>query len=570
MWRLRQFIAIGALAACACGSPSSKPAGAAAGSGVPRGGDLVLSIRAEPRTFNSLTVPDTTTEVIASLLHAKLIRINRATDEIEPWLAESWTRSDDGLRYVIKLRPNLTFSDGHPLTADDVVFSLAAVYSVAEVADQLEVDGKKVRAEATDAATVTLTFPVVFAPGLRIFERMPVLPRHKLEALLKNGSLKGALNLSTPPAEIVGAGPFVLREYAPGQRMIFGRNPAYWRRDAGGTPLPYVDRLIVDIIPDENTQLLRLTSGQGDLTASEVPAEAYATVKRAADAKTLQLYDLGAGLDANALWFNLKPGSFAGDPRAAWLQRDELRKAISLAVDRKLFADTVFLGAGVPVFGPITPANKRWYWAGTPQTPHDPAAARALLASIGLVDRNGDGVLEDSGGRPGRFTLLIQKGRSSLERGSSVIRDELKKVGLVVDVAPLDGSALVRQIVASPPTYEAVFFSPDLSDTDPAANLDFWLSSGASHIWNMEQKTPATGWERQIDDLMNRQARSIDDAERKRLFDEVQKVYAEHLPAIYFVAPHVFAASSMRVANVTPGVKRPQLFWSPDTVAVSK
>src|SRR5262249_5275656 len=169
-------------------------------------------------------------------------------------------------------------------------------------------------------------------------------------------------------------------------------------------------------VPDENTQLLRLESGQTDLTVSEVPAEAYATIKRAADAKTLQLFDLGVGLHANALWFNLKPGSLGPDPRAAWLQRDELRKAISMAVDRQVFADTVFLGAGLPVFGPITPANKRWYWSGTPQTPHDLAAARALLASIGLVDRNGDAVLKDPGGRPAQFTLLTQKGRPALER----------------------------------------------------------------------------------------------------------------------------------------------------------
>jgi len=332
--------------------------------------------------------------------------------------------------------------------------------------------------------------------------------------------------------------------------------------------LPYVDRVILDVIPDENTQLLRLTSGQSDMTVSEVPADAYATVKRAADANTLRLHDLGVGLSANALWFNLKPGSFGPDPRAAWLQREELRRAISMAVDRKLVADTVFLGAGLPVFGPITPANKRWYWPGTPQTPHDPAGAAKVLSSIGLADRNGDGILEDLGGRPARFTLVTQKGQTTLERGSAVIRDELKKIGLVVDVVALDSGALIQRILSA--KYDAVYFNPYLSDTDPAASADFWLSSGSSHFWNMAQKTPATAWERQIDELMTRQMHSTDDQERKRLFDAVQQIFAEHLPAIYFVAPRVFAASSTRVQNVTPAVQRPQLFWSPDTVAVAK
>jgi peptide/nickel transport system substrate-binding protein len=533
---------------------------------VPRGGELVVSIRAEPRTFNSLTVADYTTEVLASLTQAKLIRINRVTDEIEPWLAESWTRSSDGLRYVVKLRPNVSFSDGTALTASDVVFSLAAAYAVPAVADTLEIDGKKLRAEATDPQTVVITFPDLFAPALRMLDRLPVLPRHKLEAALTKGTIEKALNLATPPSELVGAGPFVLREYLPGQRLVFARNEHYWRHDAGGAPLPYLDRVIVDIIPDENTQLLRLESGQSDLMASEIPAEAYATIKRAADAKTLRLYDLGVGLDANGLWFNLKPGSLASDPRAAWLQRDELRRAMSLAVDRRLFADTVFLGAGLPVFGPITPANKRWYWSETPQTPYDPAAAKALLASIGLADRNHDGVLEDASGRAAQFTLLTQKGRSSLERGVAVIRDELKKIGLVVDVAPLDGGAVIQRILSS--KYDAVYFAPTLSDTDPAGSADIWFSSGSGHFWNMAQKTPATDWERKIDELTVRQMKSIDDQERKQLFDEVQKIFAEHLPVVYFVAPRIFAASSMRVANVTPAVKFPQLLWSPDTVAV--
>ena len=170
------------------------------------------------------------------------------------------------------------------------------------------------------------------------------------------------------------------------------------------------------------------------MMTSEILAEAYAPLKRAADEGRVKLLDLGVSRNADGFWFNLRPGAFGQDPRASWLQRDELRRAISMAVDRKLFADTVFFGAGVPVYGPETPANKIWYWPGLPQMPHDPAAAKQLLASIGLADRNGDGLLEDAQNRPARFTLLTQKGRPNLERGAAVIRDELKKIGLTVDV----------------------------------------------------------------------------------------------------------------------------------------
>ncbi len=332
--------------------------------------------------------------------------------------------------------------------------------------------------------------------------------------------------------------------------------------------MPYLDRITVEIIPDQNAELLRLEAGQIDLMNSEVAPEAYAAVRRAADERRMTLLDLGVSLQADSLWFNLKPGAFAGDPRAAWLQRDELRRAISMAVDRKLFADTVFLGAGEPAYGPLTPANKKWYWAGTPTTPHDPVAAKALLATIGLSDRDGDGVLEDSRGAPARFTLITQKGRPRLERAVAVVRDELKKIGVIVDVVMLDGNAVIARIGSG--MYDAVYFVPLPTDTDPALTPDFWFSSGSAHFWNIAEPTPATDWERRIDDLMARQVASPDPSERKRLFDEVQQIFAEHAPVVYFVAPRIFIGVSARLTNVTPAVYLMPVLWAADTVAVAR
>src|SRR5262249_47176631 len=161
------------------------------------------------------------------------------------------------------------------------------------------------------------------------------------------------------------------------------------------------------------------------------------------------LVDLGVALDPDGFWFNLKPGAFGNDPRAAWLQREELRHAVSLAVDRQLIADTVFLGAAVPVFGPVTPANRKWFSPDVAHPPHDPERAKKLLASIGLVDRNGDGILEDARNQPVRFTLLTVKGRTALERSAAVIRDELRKIGVIVDVALLEAPAIVQRLVSN-------------------------------------------------------------------------------------------------------------------------
>jgi peptide/nickel transport system substrate-binding protein len=282
---------------------------------------------------------------VSILTHSKLVRINKATQVVEPWLADSWSASEDGRAFTLKLHPGVTFSDGQPLTADDVVFSFQAVYALGPEGrrgDALQVEGRKLEVTAVDASTVSIVFPVTYAPGVRILDNLPIYPRHKLEAALRAGKIHDAWGLSTPPSELAGLGPFVLADYVPGQRLVFDRNPRYFRKAADGTGLPYLDRVTVEITPDPNTELLRLEAGQIDAMTIEVAPESYAAVKRAADAGKVKLADLGVGYNADALWFNLKPGAFAGDPRAAWLQRDELRKAISLAVDRKIFADTVF------------------------------------------------------------------------------------------------------------------------------------------------------------------------------------------------------------------------------------
>ena len=116
--------------------------------------------------------------------------------------------------------------------------------------------------------------------------------------------------------------------------------------------------------------------------------------------------------------------------------------------------------------------------------------------------------------------------------------------------------------------YDAVFFGAQASDTDPAANLDFWLSRGSFHVWNPGQEQPATEWEARIDELMLQQVAAQSMAERKRLFDEVQRVFGEALPALYFAAPRVWVAMSARVENAQPALLQPSVLWSADTLKV--
>jgi peptide/nickel transport system substrate-binding protein len=567
------LVLVGAFAATGCRSntasePATTASTAAAKAGVPRGGDLTASVRSEPRSFNRHTARDSTTELISNLTQGKLIHVNQATQAVEPSLAESWTTSPDGLRVTMVLRRDAVFSDGHPFTADDVLFAFEVARdekTQSILADAVMAGGKPLQIVATDPYTVVITFPTPFAPGVRIFDVLPILPRHVLGPALKAGTFIKAWGLDTPPSQIVGLGPFVLSQYVAGQRVVLTRNPKYFAKAPDGGALPYLDRLTIEILPDQNAELLRLQSGQLDMMTSEISPESYASLKRSADGGKLTLLDLGVSRNAEGLFFNLKPGAFGADARAPWLQRDELRRAINMAVDRKVFVDTVFFGAGVPVYGPETPANKVWYWEGLPQTPYDPVAAKQLLASIGLTP-GADGVLKDARNQPARFTLVTQKGRPSMERSVAVIRDELKKIGLTVDVVALDSRAVIQAFVTA--KYDAIYFNADKTDLDPGTNLDYWLSSGGAHMWNLEEKTPATDWERQIDTLMTKQIASADLEERKRLYNEVQKIFYDHQPMIYFAAPRIYVAHATRVTNLTPAEYRPQLLWRPDTVAV--
>ncbi len=537
---------------------------------IDHGGTLTASVRAEPRSFNRYVAHDSTSELVSLLTHGKLIRINKQTQEWEPWLAERVDASPDGLMYTLALREDVTFSDGTPMTSADVLFSFRAVYDAetgSPLADTLRIDGQPLTVTAPDAHTVIIRFPTRSGPGPRLLDNLPILPRHLLESALEAGEFRSAWSLTTAPSELAGLGPFVLTEYAAGQRIVFGRNPNYWRRDESGRALPYLARLVLEIVPEQNAEILRLESGDVDLIASEIRAEDYLAVNRAAEDGRLRLVDLGVGLDPSLLWFNLDPDSKATDPRRSWLQSRELRRAISAAVDRASFADTVFLGAGVPVFGPITPANRQWFSSSVPIDRFDPARARSLLRHVGLEDRDRDGALEDGSGSPVRFSLLTQKGHTARERGAAVLQQDLGALGIQVDIVALEPGALFDRYVRA--DYDAIYFGMLASDTDPAVNLDFWLSSGSFHVWHPGQEAPATEWERRIDELMLEQAATVDRPERQRLFEEVQMIFARELPAIYFVAPRVFVAMSNRVANATAVVLRPQVLWDAERLTAT-
>ena len=552
------------------GCPSSRDAAGTNNAPPRRGGQIVGSIRSTPRSFDRLVAADQASDLFSVLTQGRLVRINRVTYETEPWLAERWESSPDGRTHTVHLRPGVTWSDGTPFTSADVLFSVKAAFDPkagSVVGSSLTVGGKPISAVAPDANTVVFEYAAPSGPGIRLLDMLPIMPKHKLEAALDAGEFAKAWSSGTPPAEIVGTGPFVLREFQVGQRIVLDRNPRYWRKAADGGSLPYLDRIVLEIVPDQNAELLRLQSGATDLTYSELRPEDYVPARRGEEAGKLRMEELGVGTDADAFWFCLKPEAKKADPRFAFVQKREFRQAISHAVDREEFARTVFLGEAVPIWGPITPGNKLWFSPNVPRYPHDEMRARDLLKSIGLEDRNKNGVLEDAKGTEARFTVITQRGVGYYERGTAVLRERAAKVGIALDIAPLEIGAMISRMLEC--DYDAIYMRALLTDLDPAGNIDFWLSSGSTHFWNIGQKMPATEWEQRIDTMMTEQAATLDDLRRHALFNDVQRILAENVPALYFAAPRLYYAHSRRLVGVTPSVMRPQLLWSADTLSVT-
>jgi peptide/nickel transport system substrate-binding protein len=532
------------------------------------GGRLVATFRTEPSTFNRFVSPNAAEDLVTRLTQATLVRFNRLTHELEPRLASEWSASPDGLTWTLQLRDDATFSDGTPFTSADVLFTFQVLYDPtvrSEMASGFLIDGQPIAARALDEHTVVIIFPAPYGPGISLLDSLPILPRHKLEDALSSGSFREAWNVETPLDDIVGLGPFTITEYVAGERLVFERNPQFWRTDDAGRPLPYLDAIELQIVPEQNAEMLLLEAGDVDVTTAEIRAEDVAAFRRLEDEGRIQLMNAGVTISPDALWFNLAPEAAVAAERP-WLQREEFRHAVSLAVDRQALVDTVYLGAAEAIFGPVTPGHGDWYLADLPRPAPDPDAARALLASIGLEDRDSDGFLEDTAGEPAQFSIMTARGLTTRERAVAVIQEQLRQVGLAVEVASLEVSSMIERWGQR--DYDAMYFYFPSDSADPASSLDFWLSSGGFHVWNAGQATPATEWEAAIDDLMQRQMVSPDPAERRRLFADAQRTLAEHLPILNFAAPHVTLAASARVAGAQPSVIQPSILWNAEVLSL--
>ena len=535
-----------------------------------RGGNLIASISSDPATFNRLFASGTANALVADQLAADLVHINRSTHELEPSLATGWEVAKDGRTYTVHLRRGVRFSDGSPFTGEDVVFTLQALAdprTESTLADQLRVDDQFPSVALVDTDTVRITWPRPVGTGLRAFDSIPMLPRSRLLKSHREGTLAAAWGPTVSPEEIVGLGPFRLKEYRRGVQVVFERNPFFWKRDKAGQALPYLDTLTFLVIQDRNSEALRFEAGEIDLLGSISP-EHYARLRRSDRAKDFTLRDLGPGLRMEFLWFNLNPGRNAAgmpfvDPeKRAIFEQPSFRRAVSQALDRNGMARSVYLGLATPQHGPVSSGNQVWCQPGLRPPTFDPKGVRVLLARAGLQEPGSNGILQfGAARRPLELVLLTVRGDAAMERTAEIIRQNLGQAGLRVSIQLLLPNELISRIVKSF-EYEAIFFALTPTDIIPDLQADLWYSSGASHFWHPSQGKPYTAWEAELDALTTRLVQSLDPGARRKAFAQMQEIWGQQMPAIPTVAPNILSGWKNTVGNIRPSILAPYLLWN--------
>jgi len=532
------------------------------------GGRLVVSLRAEPKTLNPVLATDAPSREVIATMRADLVHINRATQLSEAALAKSVKVSSDGLQYTVTLRQGLRFSDGQPLDADDVLFSFR-VYLDESVhspqRDLLIVGGKPITVRKIDAQTLVFQFAKPYGVGERVFDGLAILPRHLLEKPYQDGKLAQIGTLSTPANQWAGLGPFRLKEYVAGQRLILERNPYYWKTDTKGHRLPYLDELVFLFVPSSDAQVLRFQSGEADVI-SGLGAENFSVLSRQRRGYTM--VDAGPGLEYNFLFFNLNDLGGKTAPEVArkqkWFREVKFRQAVSAAVDRQAIVRLVYQGRGAALWGPVAPGNRRWVDTEIGHPARSLDKARQLLREAGFTwtsGASGDPALTDAEGGPVEFSILTSSSNADRTKMSTLIQDDLKQLGMRVQVVPLEFRSLIDRVMQTK-EYDACVLGLVSFDADPNSDINVWLSNGGTHLWNPSQAHPATQWEGEIDRLMEEQLTATSYEQRKKLYDRVQEILAAFQPMIFLASPDILAGAKNTIGNFHPAVLEPYVLWN--------
>lgn len=522
------------------------------------GGTFIDYIESDPKTFNYVLAKDNTSSGVTRLLMFEgLTEMNYWTGEFEPGLAEKWEFSKDGKTWTFELRKGVTWSDGKPFTADDVIFSFQLYFdkeNASSTRDVFTIDGQLPQVKKIDDYTVQLVLPKPFAPMLGNMTA-PMLPKHKLEAAYKAGKFTTTWGVNAPVKDIVGTGPWVLADYKPGQRIVYTRNPRYWRVDEKGNQLPYMQRLILQIVPNAETASLKFKAGE--LSGYTVRPEEYRLYKQGERNGNYTVLDGGPDSGTLFLVLNQNPNTVKA-PKLSWFTNVKFRQALAHAIDKQTMIDSLYDGLAEPQWAAISVADKLFSNKNVKKYQYDLKKAAEILESAGFK-KGADGVLKDPKGNPVEFDLATNSNNTVRVRAANLMKEDFGKLGIKVNFQPIAFNKLLEQLLT---TFDWDAIVIGLTGTfDPNGGANTWTSKGGLHMWYPREPKPQTAWEARLDELFEQGAITLDQKERKKIYDEYQQIVSEEVPMIYTVNQKQFAALRNSIGNVRYNA-RGGYFWN--------
>lgn len=527
------------------------------------GGDLVASTIGEgPKTFNPFNSKDNISSLMAGMMYDGLLTSDPITGQPIPKLAKSYTISPDGKTYTLKLRHGIKWSDGKPITADDVVFTwkdiIFAGLGDTSTRDSLVIDDKLPTVRKIDNYTVEFTTPKPYAPFIRMLST-PIAPKHVfMPAVQKGGgTFDSFLSTTTKPKDFVVSGAFKLKEYVPAQRVVFERNQNYYEINTKDEKLPYLNRIIYLIVGDLNNEVLKFEAKELDVISLQGSKVArYKSLEPHSDFK---LYNLGPDTGTMYLSMNLNnrkndKGKYYVDPdKQTWFQDLNFRKAVDLAIDRKNMVLNIANGIGAPLF---TAESLNSIFLNKNLKPYDKDLnkSKEFLKKSGFY-QDKKGRLFDKHGHRVEFDLYTNAGNTEREAIGVMVKQDLEDLGMKVNFKPIEFNSLVNKLVSTY-DWDMVIMGLTGSPLEPNGGKNVWLSDGRLHMFN--QRSPEEGkakilpWEKELDYLYTQGALATKFEDRKKYYDKYQEIAYNEKPFIYIYSPVRIVAIRKKFKNLYP------------------
>ncbi len=544
---------------------------------------VVFSILSDPKTFNAVLSQESPN--IFGLTYEGLVRENPLTGKIEPALAKSWTFSEDKLKINVTLKDNLKWSDGKDLTVDDVIFTYNQLYLNDEIPsnarDSLKVgqSGALPNVKKLNNTQIEFSIPEPFAPFLANIG-LPILPKHILaESIIKKDQEGKPLFLSkwgvdTPPKEIIVNGPYKLVNYATNQRLIFEKNPHYWQKDEQGNQLPYIEKVIWQIVSNTDTSILQFRSG--GLDSLGVTPDYYSLLKKEEKRGNFTIYNGGSSYGTTFISFNLNTGKRDNKPlvdplKSAWFNNIKFRQAVAYGIDRQRMINNIYRGLGEAQLSPIS-VQSPYFAQGLKGYDYNIEKSKQLLLEAGFK-YDAEGNLLDENGNQVRFSLITNAGNKIREAMGSQIKQDLAIIGMQVDFIPLAFNVLIDKLSNSLDWECHLLGLTGGNEPNDGANV--WFPDGNLHMFNQianPGSKPLTDrkvedWEKKIGQLYIQGAQELDLEKRKEIYAETQRLSEEYLPFIYLVNPLSLSA----VRNKIQGIQYSALggaFWNLERLTI--